>query len=371
MNVLYTIETHGPGGAESVLLRLAEGGAASESWTPTGLFIQEGWLADQFERRDFRVQVQPNPHTIDLPLLWRFLRTVRKERIDVIHAHELGMGFYAAVTARLLSLPCVITLHGRSSSATRSASRVRAYRFAMRSCRTVAVSHELATWISDRFGLDQDELRVIHNGVDAVEVDVEKVATHRREVRRELGIGDDAVVATTVGRLFAVKNHPLLLQAARRVAVSEPSTHFVLVGDGPERSRLQSLTASLGLDGRVHFLGERGDVDRILAASDLFVLPSLSEGLSIAILEAMAAGLPVVATDVGDNHFLIKNGLNGFLVESGDEEALADRVLALRRDSGLRRELGTEGRRLTRDHYSSARMLAQYRDVYEEALRGR
>ncbi len=175
-------------------------------------------------------------------------------------------------------------------------------------------------------------------------------------------ISQQAWVLGSVARLSAVKNHALLLRAAAQ-ALPEDG-RLLLVGDGPERARLVALARELGLSDRALFVGGRHGVPQILAALDAFALCSIAEGLPLAVLEAMAAGLPVVATAVGGVPTALTHGYTGFLVPSGDAEALAARLTALRDNPALAAQMGRYGRKVTLQRYSAARMVERYMDLY-------
>lgn len=368
MRVLHTIETHGPGGAESVLLSLAEGTAENGWPTPHGFFIKEGWLAEEFRKRGFSATVTENRRTLDGRLVRRMASIVRSEGVDLIHVHEIGMGSYAAAVGVLLRVPLVVTVHGRNETAATGRVRRIAYGLALRTANVVSVSRELKTWIAGTYGLSPDSIQVIENGIDLGPFDAIDRCESRRRVRNSLGIPDEAVVAVSVGRLFPVKNHDLMLRAFRGIGGNGPEARLVLVGNGPERGNLEEKARSYGLGGAVQFLGERGDVPAILAAADLFLLTSSSEGLSIAIMEAMASRLPVIATAVGDNGVLIQDGVTGRLVDVRDEAGLTEHMRRLIQDVELRREMGARGRERVERRFSRTKMVADYRRTYEAAL---
>lgn len=370
MRILHTIETHGPGGAESVLMSLAVA-AAEDGWpAPQGFFIKEGWLADQFRERAFPVTVKKNRRTFDGPLVRGFADVVRKNRVELIHVHEIGMGSYAAIVAAMLQVPVIWTVHGRSESASSSRLKRVSYGLAMRRSTVVSVSRDLAGWIAGTYYLRLDDVRVIANGIDTSPFDGADRCSCRADLRGRLGLPEDAVIAVAVARLFPVKNHDLMLRAFRDAAECGTAARLLLVGDGPERGRLTRLCRQMGMEAVVHFLGERPDVPDILSSADLFFLTSRSEGRSIAIMEAMAAGLPVLATRVGDNEVLVEDGNTGFLVTSQDQEALADRMKRLLADARARRRMGRLGRERVEKRFSRRRMWAEYKQVYEQA-RGR
>jgi glycosyltransferase involved in cell wall biosynthesis len=171
-------------------------------------------------------------------------------------------------------------------------------------------------------------------------------------------------VVGTVARLQPVKDQASLLAAFARVAAELPNAKLVLVGDGPVRAALESQSASPALAGRVIFLGRRSDIPDILPTFDVFALPSLSEGLPLTLLEAMAAGLPCVATAVGAMPEAIVAERTGLLVPVGDVAALADTLLRLLRDPNLRREMGQAGQKRARELFDLKVMTRRYEDLY-------
>ena len=189
----------------------------------------------------------------------------------------------------------------------------------------------------------------------------------RAEVRAELGVAPDAPLVVTVANLRATKDHRTLLAAARDVHDVRPDVHFLLVGDGPLRAELEALTADLGLAGVVHFLGTRDDVADLLAAADLFVLSSRHEGLPIAMLEAMAAGLPSVLTAVGGIPDVVAGGRAARLVSPGDPPTLAASIVELVGDDLLRRAMGEDARELS-GGFDIATAVRAYERVYEELV---
>jgi glycosyltransferase involved in cell wall biosynthesis len=190
--------------------------------------------------------------------------------------------------------------------------------------------------------LPMPPLETLYQGIDASQVEHWQRSDG---VRAELGIAEDALVVGVVANLRALKGHRYLLQAAVRIRAEVPGVRFLLVGHGPAEQELRRLTSDLGLDETVVFAGYREDAPRMTSACDVFVLPSLYEGLSIALLEAMALGKPAVATRVGGLPEVIGSGQGGLLVPPGDDRALADALLTLLGDPALRRQLGEVARR--------------------------
>jgi glycosyltransferase involved in cell wall biosynthesis len=187
----------------------------------------------------------------------------------------------------------------------------------------------------------------------------------RAEWRARGGFADDDVLFTCVARLDPQKNHALLLRAFARGPAFDPKAHLVLIGAGPLRRQLEELTEKLGLTGQVHFLGLRTDIPDVLGAMDVFVLSSDYEGGPLSVVEAMAAGLPVVSTAAGGVPELITSGKEGFIVPLGDVKGLADSMISLFKDKEARRSLGMAAARRARENFDLSVMIEAYQELYE------
>jgi glycosyltransferase involved in cell wall biosynthesis len=187
-------------------------------------------------------------------------------------------------------------------------------------------------------------------------------------VRRSFGIPDSAPVVGTLGRLTEIKRQDLLLRAFAQARRHHPGAHLLVVGEGPLRSELTSLGSSLGLEGAVHFAGYQSEPAKYLAALDIFALTSRSEGMPLVVLEAWAAGVPVVASAVGGLPELVREGENGLLFPSGDESALTAALVALLDDPERRRRLGRAGRQTVAERFDVRHMAAEYDRHYRDLL---
>jgi glycosyltransferase involved in cell wall biosynthesis len=203
----------------------------------------------------------------------------------------------------------------------------------------------------------------LHHGVDLDALD--RVEAAYDSVREELGIAVDAPIVGTVANFRRLKGHHLLLQAALSVRRSFPEARFVLVGRGPIEQEIRRATQDLGLNGSIVFAGFRIDAPRVMSAFDVFVLPSIHEGLPIALVEAMALGRPVVATRVGGLPEVVRDGTEGFLVPSGDPVALADAIVTILGSHSLREQMGRAGRRRAKE-FDIERPVHRIETVYEE-----
>ena len=227
--------------------------------------------------------------------------------------------------------------------------------------RYIAVSRDLAIRLHSDLGVPFAKLRVVQNGVLVPKRVPNADFCLRASLMRE---GEGRPLVLTVARLHEQKGHEHLIRAA----VLVPGAFFVIAGDGPERERLESLVRESGIEERVRFLGQRSDVGALLAASDLVVLPSLYEGLPLSVLEAMAAGKPVIATSVGGVGEAIRDGESGLLVRPADPSALAAAIQGLLSDPIRAQRLGNAGRETVREQFSVDAMVRGVESVYEEVL---
>lgn len=232
----------------------------------------------------------------------------------------------------------------------------------------IANSQSTKQWLADTEGIDFKRIEVINNGFDFSSIEVES-DTNRKEMRLSLGIPEDAPVIGIVANLRPVKDHGTFLQAANIVHSLIPAARFLIIGDGSKKPGLQKLTDELNLTDAVIFLGARMDVALILAACDIGVLSSRSESFSNAIVEYMAAALPVVTTDVGGAREAIDDGINGFIVPIGDFEAMGKRIIELLKADTIK-EMGQESRKRSLDRFALTSMIEKTEHLYDRCLKG-
>ncbi len=233
----------------------------------------------------------------------------------------------------------------------------------------IAVSRDLAGWLTETVGVNPQKLTQIYNGVDSARF---RPRDGERPAIAPDGFLDGAhMVIGSVGRLVAVKDYPTLVRAFIRltaVAADPAGLRLVLVGDGPEQAICRQLVDAAGLSGQVWFAGNRDDIPELMQLMDLFVLPSLGEGISNTLLEAMATGLPVLASRVGGNPELVREGETGSLFAAGDTDALARLLLTYAQDAARRQREGKAARARVEREFALARMAAAYQAVYEGLL---
>jgi glycosyltransferase involved in cell wall biosynthesis len=294
---------------------------------------------------------------------FRVLRHMRRGRYDCVLSFFETSDLLTAVLAPWAGVRARVS--SRRDTGFRHSNRLRwLYRLLNRRFARVIAASEAIRMSLLAEGWQPERVRLIYNGVDTRRFG----NADPQALRKELGIPRDAVVLGTVANLSPVKDHATAVEALRRLHTAGRPLHLVLAGDGPEREPLTRQAEEAGLAEYVHFLGRRQDVATVLAGVDVFVLASHSEGLSNALLEASAAGCPIVATAVGGNPEVVADGETGLLVSIRDPEALAGAVARLADDPALRAAMGAAGRDRVSRRFSLAAMVAAYEATIEEAV---
>jgi glycosyltransferase involved in cell wall biosynthesis len=368
-SIFFYTDSRELGGAENSLFMLI-GALDRDAWRPTLVLDDaEGVEALAERAAGLGVDVRRRP---PMPLglggarrVPGFAGMLREERPDVVHAFQSWplAGKYALASAVLARVPAVVASIQLVPEFEPTRPTLLQLRALSRGVgRYIAVSRDIASVLASRFHLPPAKIEVVHNAVEVERFEPPAAPG----LRGRLLDGRDGPLVLTLARLDPQKGHDVLLAAAARV----PGTVFALAGDGPLRPSLERRAEELGVSDRVLFLGRRADVPELLAACDVFALPSLYEGSSLAVLEAMAAGRPVVASSIGGTDELIEDGGSGLLVPPGDAEALAAALRRLAGDHGLRDSLAAAARERARSMFGSAEMARRIAGVYEELLGG-
>jgi glycosyltransferase involved in cell wall biosynthesis len=370
MNIVHVVESLDVGGLERVVLSLVAWQIQQGHRSRIVCLFHEGALATEARAKGINVVAAGKQAGFD----WQALRLLRAELSrdppDVVHTHNAVTHYYAALARLGLSLGwsagrMLNTRHGMGSS--HSATRLdRLYRAALwRTHVAVSVCHAAQQRFVANRVIPEHKARVVANGVGVNQI-APRHAAAKAALMAQLGRPVTALVLGTVGRLSPVKDHGSLLLALRRLQDQAQPVELVVVGDGDTRPALQAQAQSLGLADCVHFLGMRQDVAQLLTAFDVFVLSSISEGYSLALVEAAAAALPIVATAVGGNADIVQHDLNGLLVPAHDPAALADAIGCLAADAPLRERMGQAGRAWALKHGTVDAMGGAYQRLYQE-----
>jgi glycosyltransferase involved in cell wall biosynthesis len=361
--ILYLSTSSGPGGAEQVISNLASL-VDQRKFRPLLCLFRPGWIQERSEARGVRTFIIPTKGIADWRWAIRFKRLLEQESVDLVHAHEFDANVQGALVAGISGIPLVATVHGKNYFYEKLRRRF-AYRWVSRHATMVAVSQDLKQFIIEKVGVSPDRIKVIYNGVDHLpssepsEVD---------QLRRELGISVNDRIVGVIGNLYPVKGHQYLIDGIPAILKQCPDTSFVFAGRGELEVRLKDQVRQLGLDNRVYFIGLRQDIPRILSMLNVFALPSLSEGLSMAILEAMIAGKPVVASHVGGNPELVVDQETGFLVPPRNSTALASRLITLLTNRDQAAAMGQKAKQRAEERFSLTAMVRAYENLYEQCV---
>lgn len=366
--VLYVAEALGVGGAEELVLNLVR--RLPGRFTPHVCCIRSaGPIGEEIRRAGVPVSVLGLQPGVRRPLdIWRLQRHVRALRPHIVHTVLVAASLYGRLAARLARVPVVIGTEV-NVYARKPARHVLAERLLMRGTDAVIVSAQaVRDFYVAQLRTDPRKVEVIHNAVDWAQVEP---SSARSTVRAALGLPADALVAGIVARLAEQKGHDVLLDAV----AGEPalaSLHLLVVGDGERRAAIERRAAALGLGARTRFAGARRDLGDLLHAMDLFVLPSRWEGLPLALVLAMGAGLPVVASRVGGIPEVVRDGETGLLVPPGDAAALGAALARVAGDPALRARLGASARAFVRPRFGADEYANAVADLYDRLLaRGR
>ena len=365
--VVYFTDTIGFGGAEQALLTLMAG-LNRECWRPVLMYHASSGITPLLEgaaRMD--VELWPVPRMRDgregAGRVWQFARELRARRPDVFHAHltwplACKFGLVGAIMARVPAIVATVQLFVEFPLDLSIYVQQRLVYAGVG--RYIVVSQYVAQRLRQKLHWPTHKIQVIHNSVVSLDRGV-----HKAKCAALIDQADTPVVLT-VARLDEQKGHRYLLEAAAQV----PQARFVLAGDGPLRASLEAQARSLGLEQRIQFWGYRSDIPDLLAGCDVFVLPSLYEGLPLSILEAMSAGKPVIATQIGGTAEAVIPDETGLLVPPADPTALAAAIRKLLDDQPFARRLALAGQARVEREFSAVTMVQQVTNVYAELLAG-
>jgi glycosyltransferase involved in cell wall biosynthesis len=372
LHVTHAVLSLDIGGLERIVVDLVRAGRRLGQQVSVICLERPGTLAPQAEALGAHVLCIDKKPGLRLRTGESIKIVLHDLRPDVLHTHQIGALFYAGPAARAAGIPVVVHTEHINNIRKAGAGYFRRQRmswlwwWAARHARKFfCVSEDIATEMTAHRLVPGDKLAVILNGINTEPF---REPVNRGDVRRSLGIPLEAPVIGTVGRLNEVKRQDLLLHAFVRVRTVWPAARLLVVGDGPMRVSLEELSIRLGIEKAVHFAGYQSRPEQFLGVMDVFALTSRMEGLPLAILEAWASGLPVVASAVGGVPDLIDHGRTGLLFPSGEEATLANLLGELLRDTDRAHALGDAGREEVLARYDLQRMAADYERHYRELL---
>lgn len=371
--VLFLVDTLDLGGSETQMVQVAIRLRARGYCVIVGCLHPGGALAEILLQAGIPVVAFPKPGSL-LSLrgfyqMLRLTRYLRRERFAVMHAHDLWANLMGVPCARLARTPVIVSSQrdlGHLWWYTPFRTKVirQIHRLASQ---VIANSTAVRNVLVNNFHVPSERVRIIRNGVDVERF--ERVRADRRELFPDPE--DGTRLAIMIGNMHSsVKGHSDLIEAAKLICLEVPEIRFVLVGDGQERPKLEEQVKNTGLENHFLFLGARRDIPKLLACAELCILPSRAEGLPNVVLEAMSAGVPVVATRVGGIPEVIEDGASGLLVPPQDPRALAEAILSLLRDRRMAARMGQTAHKRVQTNFSFERAVSEVEGVYESARRG-
>jgi glycosyltransferase involved in cell wall biosynthesis len=365
MRVLHIISSGGMYGAEAVILNMSRTLNEGPHRSTLGVFLNSSnpnlQLHESASREGIESHLIPCTGRLDRTAIRRIRELAAQAGADVIHAHGYKADLYVYFALRGSNLPLVSTCHTWYNHDPKDRFFGIVDRFVLRSYgNIVAVSDGVREDLL-KAGVRADKISMIRNGIDLRTFDRASGV-----LKSELGWSEYPLIGL-VGRLSSEKGVDIFLTAAALVLKQLPDAKFVVIGDGPDRAKLDALIDELGIGGSVRMLGRRDDMSAAYASLDLMVSSSRREGLPIAILEGMASRLPLIATPVGAVPTVVVDGRTGVLVPAEAPELLATAIIGLLRDDSQRERLGSTARQLVEDQFSAQRMTADYLGVYESA----
>lgn len=366
--ILHMIETTGSGGAEQVIVDIVRH-LDREKFISVVVLTGKGWLYDNISSSGVVPEIIKSEGAYD----WRFIRKVMKlsklKKVDVIHSHLDDTNFYACLVGIFSRIPVIATYHGMIGSwnvkNVKDSIKMAIIKFHAKY--VVAVSEFLKTELLKAGSFKNSQLRRIYNGVDFQILGQEDGS---KKLRSELNLPQEAILIGTIGNMERWKGFDYFIKAVPTIIEKSPKSYFLIIGEIKEDilGDLDALIASLKLEGRIFFMGFRGDIPQILTQLDIFVLPSLSEGLSIATIEAMAKERPVIVTDSGGPTEIVDEGRTGFVVPPKDPEAIAQRVIQLINDPNLAQTLGKQAKIAVQNKFDLKSTISTYADLYLTCL---
>lgn len=362
-HVVHVIDELPPDGAQRLIVEVLHNASPRYRYSLLCM-VRGGVLEPEFAAMGVPVHILGRKPGLDPGAIPALLAWFRIHRPDVVHTHLYNADSYARLAAWLARVPAIFTTR-HSALPWPSAGRRRIARMLSRvSSATIACGAEVQRMLVEAEGIAPQRVRTVANGINLQRFE----AADRARIRRELGLRDEQVLIGVIGRLHPLKGHADLLSVLAPLAAEGLDFQCVFVGGGDLRDELQAQIDAAGLGPRVRLLGQRSDVVDVLAALDIFAMPSRREGLPMALLEAMAMARPVLATAVGSIPEVIQDGENGLIVPPEDPAALEAALRRLLADAGLRSRLGAAARATVQARFSSAQTAAAYERLYDEAL---
>ncbi|MDD4899720.1 MAG: glycosyltransferase [Candidatus Omnitrophica bacterium] len=360
INILYVIWSLGLGGAERALIELVKG-LDKAKFTPIVCCLNDkGVFAQELEENGIKVIALNKKRGIDFSVIGKISSIIKKNRIDIVHTHMWGGNLWGRIAAKLSRVPVVIATEQNVDTWKRPYHFVSDKLLGKYTDTLVAVSENVKDFYAEKTRLNRKKIKVIYNSVNLKKYEFS-------DSKRLDFIGNREITLGIIGRLVPQKGHRDFILAVKEL-LKDCRVKGIVVGSGPLENELKEFSQNLGLNGNIVFIGLRQDIPELLKSIDILILPSLREGLPLTVLEAMACGVPVVATKVGGTPEVVINNHTGILIEPKDYMAIKDAVLRFMKDKDFSQQIVHNARKMVEEKFSAYAMARQHSSLYEELL---
>jgi glycosyltransferase involved in cell wall biosynthesis len=369
INILHVISKLPVGGVENLLLTVLQNSDRHKFFPVVCSLSDKGEIGKEIEELGVEVFcLHKLKHRFDWTIVKNIYNLIKQKNINVVFSYQYHANLYGRLAARLAHVPCIIASVHNVYTIDRKIHRRIINKYLGRfTDKIVAVSKTVKDEILRYDGVSDSKVEIIYNGIDINRF----LDMNRNSTRNKLGIALDTPVIGTVGRLTFQKGQRYLLEAVHQVKEKFPQIVLLMVGDGPMKDELRDYAKTLNVHDTVIFTGTRRDIPSLLAAMDIFVLSSLWEGLSISLIEAMAAGKPVIATDIPPFREVVNTEKIGILIPPKHSEAIADAIELLLRNKNLAESLGMAARERAFSAFNIETTIRRYTNIFEDILRSK
>ncbi len=368
LKILYLITELEFGGAENLLLELSRYISREYFDVSIGYLKGKGTLKEDFKKIGIRVVYFNMRSRLDVFCIFRLAGFIRKEKFDIVHTHLIDADIFGYFGAKIAGVSRIVsTKHSTDDFRKRKTISVFLDAFvANRICKNIAVSNAVREFLIKHQKIAQEKIKVVYHGINVPRFSWE---INKDKSKVDLDLNSEEYIVGVIGRFEKEKGHIFLIEAINKIMLEIKNIHFVFLGEGSLKESMQEKINSLNLNNKATFLSARKNVESVLNALDILVMPSLWEGLGMASLEAMAAGVPVLASDVEGIREVVKNNETGILVPPADSGELANQVLALLKDEPLRSRLSKNGRDFVEKNFNINKFVNEMELLYKQLKR--
>lgn len=363
--VLILLDTLELGGAESIAVNIAIRLKSTDIYKPVFCLTREGGeLENKLKEHNIKCYSLGRRHRYELHKFYGVKNIIRDENIKLIHAHKPGSNLWAGVLGRIFGLPVISHLHTHPRELGPIGGPILSKIIYSMSAKIICISEYVRQELIKELNADPSKIVTIHNGIDYRDFIMEP----NTDLIEELGLDSCSLIVALIAGFRGVKNHEMLLHAAKEIIDKGIHVNFLFVGEGILRDQSESKAKDLGISENCIFTGLRTDIPEIISIIDIGVLCSLWEGIPLVVLEYMAASKPVISTDIKGVHEIIQDGENGILVPLGDINTLANAILHLSNNKSFANKLGKNGFKTVKEKFSEQAMMKKITNMYESVL---